>query len=268
MCNGQLPWLWSFQKIVTNSQLSTAKIPARKFISYTRIPDITDWNLTLVCISLKRNGDGCGTDLYFSDSKTNATPHLFSWPSRSWGNAPFFSPCPLYVLQSSSSGGHEGNRHKRCNKTHFTVCGWVKPYPAVPSCLCSCALLGGAKQLQWCGETDQRTSNSQLFTTDKAAAWTPGQVLGKNWFNLTGAPELPRLRRRPLRPLKKENKADRSHLRHSLSHASEGSCTCQPFTGSLVQTLSKRWPLPGICFREPHGQRLRKAFRKNTEKRN
>lgn len=178
----------------------------------------------------------------------------------------FFSPCPLYVLQSSSSGGHEGNRHKRCNKTHFTACGWVKPYPAVPSCLCSCALLGGAKQLQWCGETDQRTSNSQLFTTDKAAAWTPGQVLGKNWFNLTGAPELPRLRRRPLRPLKKENKADRSHLRHSLSHASEGSCTRQPFTGSLVQTLSKRWPLPGICFREPHGQRLRKAFRKKHRK--
>lgn len=33
-------------------------------------------------------------------------------------------------------------------------------YPVVLSCLCSRTLLGGAKQLQWCGETDQRTIHS------------------------------------------------------------------------------------------------------------
>lgn len=153
-----------------------AKILGRKFSSDTHKPDITDWNLPLACISLKRNEDGCGTDLLFSDSKTNATSSLFSWPSRSWGIAHFPPPSPLCVLQSSSSGGHVGNRHKRCNKTHFTACGWVKPYLVVISRLSSGPLLGGAEQWMW-----RNRSKDQQFIALSLRTRLQHGPLGRFW---------------------------------------------------------------------------------------
>lgn len=168
--------------------------------------------------------------------------------------------CPSVLFQWRIRG-------KQAQKVQQNSCHclWVEFYPGVLSCLCSCTLRGGTKH-RWCRETDQRTSNPQLFTMDRAAARTPGQVLGKDGFNLTASPELPRLCKDHRGYQKRKTRQTEAPWDpHFLHHTSESFCMCQPFTGSLVQTLSKCWSLPGICFREQRGQRLRKAFTKSTE---
>lgn len=152
----QHPWLWGFQKIVTNSQLPTAKMPGRKFSSYTCKPDISDWNPPLFCISLKRDGDGCGIDLSCSDSKTNISliflaltfpyKHIFLF---------LLIVCPSVLFHWHP----RGKLAQKVQKTSYPCLWGVGSYPVELSCLCSCTLPGGAKQLQWYGETDQRTSS-------------------------------------------------------------------------------------------------------------
>lgn len=55
-----------------------------------------------------------------------------------------FLPASSYVLWFSLL---EGNRHKRCNKTHFVAFGFVETYSVVFSD-------SSTKWHQWCGDTD------------------------------------------------------------------------------------------------------------------
>lgn len=122
-----LPWPWSFQKIVMNSQLPMAKTSGRKFSSCNSKPDITGLNLPVVCTSLKRNRDGSWTAFCFFDSESNAC--LFHFPDTQLRReCVLFLPASSYVLQFSLL---EGNEHKRCNKTHFVAFGFVETYPVV-----------------------------------------------------------------------------------------------------------------------------------------
>lgn len=95
-----LPWPWSFQKIVVNSQLPMAKTSGRKFSSCNSKPDITGLNLPVVCTSLKRNRDGSWTAFCFFDSQSNA--YLFHFPDTQLRReCVLFLPASSYVLQFS-----------------------------------------------------------------------------------------------------------------------------------------------------------------------
>lgn len=96
ICNGHLHI--KIAASLTMEFPEQCKTSGRKSSSCTHKPDTSGLNLPLVSISLKRNGDGCGTDLCSFDSESNAL--LTHFPGTRIPNrmCTFFSVLPVMSL--------------------------------------------------------------------------------------------------------------------------------------------------------------------------